>query len=197
MDQRLKKAEIIVFDVGNVLLSFDPDLVCSLLPAQHREKLPELLFGPLQMWAPFDAGLESNEELARRVEERSGLTGAADSVLYLLHHFPETMRPLPLYGMLGELKSQGKRLYALTNYCEPSFTITCRRFPFLADKLDGAAVSHREKKVKPDPAFFRVLMDRYQIDPAKALFIDDVQANVDAAAALGFAVWRYAGDDRL
>lgn len=197
MDQRLINAETIVFDVGNVLLSFDPAKVCRLLPEDRRETLAELLFGPRLMWAPFDAGRESNEALAQRVEEACGLPGVKEQVLFLFSHFPETMEPLPLAGLLGELRGMGKRLFALTNYCEPSFTITCRRFPFLEKELDGAVVSAREKLVKPDPAFFRVLMDRYGVIPEKSLFIDDVKANVDAAAALGFAVWHYAGDDRL
>lgn len=197
MDQRLVKAETVVFDVGNVLLSFEKEKVCALLPDRYRQPLAELLFGPRLMWAPFDAGRESNEALAQRVEDASGLPGAREEVLRLFRLFPETMHPLPLAELLPGLRAMGKRLYALTNYCEPSFSITCRRFPFLEKELDGAVVSAREKLVKPDPAFFRVLMDRYGVDPGKSLFIDDVQANVDAAAALGFAVWHYAGEDRL
>ncbi len=197
MDARLTQAEAIVFDVGNVLLSFDPAAVCGLLPENLRESLPEWLFGAPFMWAPFDQGLESNEALAQKVEDASGLPGAKDAVLYLLRHFPETMHPLPLYGCLDALSAMGKRLYALTNYCEPSFTITCERFPLLKDRLLGAVVSHREKLVKPDPAFFRLLRDRYHLIPEKTLFIDDVRANVDAAAREGFRIWHYAGEDRL
>ena len=197
MDARLLQADAIVFDVGNVLLSFDPEAVCRLLPESLRDTLPEWLFGAPFLWAPFDQGLESNEALAQKVEDLSGLKGAKDAVLHLLHHFPETMHPLPLYGCLKELRAMGKQLYALTNYCEPSFTITCERFPLLKDQLLGAVVSHREKLVKPDAAIFRLLRDRYQLIPEKTLFIDDVRANVDAAAGEGFRIWHYAGADRL
>ena len=91
----------------------------------------------------------------------------------------------------------GKRLYALSNYPEPSFSLTAARFPFLTECLDGAVISSREKLVKPDPEIFRLLCRRYSLIPEKCLFIDDLKGNTEAAAAEGFRVWHYAGADRL
>ena len=118
------------------------------------------------------------------------------TVLSLLRHFPEILTPLPLAGMLDELHGLGKKLYALTNYPEHSFTITEQRFPFFG-KLDGIVVSAREKMGKPDPDLFRLLRDRYSLIPEKTLFIDDVEENVAAAAWVGFRVWHYSGSDTL
>lgn len=197
MDERLLKAENIVFDVGNVLLSFQEEKVKLLLKEAEREKIVPVMFGMRHLWSEFDRGQKSNEAIARRIAEESGAAEAVDDILYVLHHFPEVMNPLPLYGMLSELRGMGKRLYALTNYPEPSFTYTCERFPFLTEKLDGMVVSSREKVVKPDPAIFRLLMERYQLMPERSLFIDDLPANVEAAAKLGFHTWLYAGKDRI
>jgi 2-haloacid dehalogenase len=47
-------------------------------------------------------------------------------------------------------------------------------------------VSGDEKVVKPDPAIYRILLDRFGVDPTSSVFVDDRQENVDAAAALGF-----------
>ena len=58
-------------------------------------------------------------------------------------------------------------------------------------------VSAREKLVKPDPAIFQLLTERYRLYPRDTLFIDDARANVEAAASLGFQIWHYAGEDRL
>ncbi|MBQ9264060.1 MAG: HAD-IA family hydrolase [Clostridia bacterium] len=197
MDERLLNAEAIVFDVGNVLLGFDTDIVVQLLPESIRHPLEEAMFGPQHLWVPFDLGMESNDVIAQRIADAAGLPKEKEHVLHLLHHFPDTMTPLPLSGMLDDLRRLGKRLYALTNYPEPSFTITTRHFPFLLTKLNGAVVSAREKMAKPDPAFFRLIRDRYQLCPEKTLFIDDLSANVNAAAQEGFRTWHYDGEDKL
>lgn len=193
MDQRLLDADTIVFDIGNVLLGFNAEKIAPLLPEADREPLLEAMFGPPQLWGQFDLGADSNETIARRIADAAHLPGREKEVLDLLHHFPEVMDPLPLYGLLPELRKMGKRLYALSNYPEPSFSLTALRFPFLTECLDGAVVSSREKKVKPDPEFFRLLCGRYSLVPEKCLFIDDLKANVDAAAREGFRTWHYTG----
>ena len=197
MDGRLTEAEAIVFDVGNVLLGFDPAKVTALLPAEYRDAMLRVMFGPEGLWYGFDLGQESNEAVAERIARAAGVPEAKDHALSLLTRFPDVMDPMPLYGMLADLRAMGKPLYALTNYPEPSFTLTCARFPHLIDQLDGVLVSSREKLAKPSPEFFRLLISRFHLTPDRTLFIDDSAANAAAAAALGFRVWHYAGADRL
>ena len=192
MDQRIERASRIVFDVGNVLLTFEPEKVMELIPKAHRDALRDAMFGPEWRWAAFDLGAESNEQIAQRIAQAAGVPGGEEMVLHALYHFPETMRPLPLYGLIPELKKMGKRLYGLTNYCEPSFTYTTERFPNLK-LLDGVVVSNREKLAKPDPAIFALLTERFQVNPQETLFIDDSLPNVLAAEAIGFTTWHYAG----
>ena len=99
---------------------------------------------------------------------------------------------MPLAHLIGDLKKMGKRIYALTNYPEPSITRTVERCPFFWE-MDGMVVSAREKMAKPDPRFFRLLLDRYHINPRDALFIDDRPENVHAAEELGIKGWLYTG----
>ena len=197
MDARLERARIIVFDVGNVLLRFQPEKVIALLPADRQKPLFEALFGEGHLWNELDHGVESNQTIARRAAQAAGCPDWEADALRLLDLFPGTLTPLPLYHLLAPLRAQGKRLYGLTNYPEPAFTRTCELFPELVRQLEGIVVSSREKRVKPDEAFFRLLMERYRVDPRDALFIDDNEQNVSAAARLGFSVWHYAGADRL
>lgn len=196
MDERLLRADAIVFDVGNVLLSFDPKKVALLLPQAYREPLFEAMFGPEFRWAKFDLCLTSNEEIADEIAKAANVPGGEEMVLHVLSHFHETMEPLPLYRMIDPLKAMGKRLFALTNYPEPSFTLAVEAFPELK-RLEGQIVSSREKIGKPSQEIFRLLASRYFLDPKRTLFIDDVQANVDGAALSGFQTWHYAGEDRL
>ncbi len=196
MDERLMRADCIVFDVGNVLLSFEPEKVLELIPAEHRNAVRRAMFGPDWRWGAFDLGAETNEDIARSIAEKAGIPGGEEFVLYSLYHFPETMRPLPLYRLIPELKRMGKKLCGLTNYGEPSFTYTMERFENLR-LLDGVVVSHREKLTKPDPAIFALLTERFGLAPAQSLFIDDSEANAQSASALGFHTWHYAGIDIL
>lgn len=196
MDARLLETDAIVFDVGNVLLTFDPEKVASLLPEDHREALSRATFGPDWRWSAFDLGVETNEEIAQSIADRAGVTGGKDMVLYAFCEFYRTMRPLPLYHLIPALKSMGKRLYALTNYGEPAFSYTCAAFPHFG-LMDGMVVSSREKVCKPDPAIFALLTERYGIKPRDALFIDDSLPNVQTAAAMGFKTWHYAGENVL
>ena len=183
MDERLAQAETVVFDVGNVLLSFEPEKVALLLPPEQRAALTAVLFGPAHRWSEFDLGTRSNEETAASI--------AAEA----LEHFPETMAPLPLYRAIPELKAQGKRIYLLTNYAEPSFRLTREAFPLLKE-AEGEVVSSREKVCKPDPEIYRRLLARYPIDPRRALYVDDQEANVRAGQAALFRVWHYTGEVR-
>ena len=194
MDERLLRAGTIVFDVGKVLLSFEPERVASLLPAEHRAALKEAMFGEIHRWSEFDLGRKPNEQIAEEIAGAAGVPGGADMVLEALRRFPETMEPLPLYRCIGGLKKLGKRLYALTNYAEPSFSLTRERFPALKE-LDGEVVSSREKLCKPEKELYRRLIDRYGIDPGESLFIDDRDENVRAGAEVGFRVWHYTDGD--
>ncbi len=196
MDARLLENDSIVFDVGNVLLTFAPERVVSLLPEEHRDALSHAMFGPDWRWSAFDLGVEGNEAIAQSMADAAGVPGGKDMVLHALYTFYRTMDPLPLYQMIPALKGMGKRLFALTNYCEPSFSFTCDAFPNLL-LLDGAVVSAREKRCKPDPAFFAILTERYGLIPEKTLFIDDSLPNVQSAQKIGFRTWHYAGGNVL
>ncbi|HEY9196385.1 MAG TPA: HAD-IA family hydrolase, partial [Mucilaginibacter sp.] len=75
-------------------------------------------------------------------------------------------------------------LYALTNWSAETFPFAVARFDFLT-WFDGVVVSGTEKIRKPAPEFYQLLLDRYQVDPAAALFIDDNYRNVLAAEKVG------------
>lgn len=76
------------------------------------------------------------------------------------------------------------RFYALTNWSAENFPIALQRFDFL-HWFDGRLVRGQEGIRKPFADFYQLLFDRYQIDPAHALFIDDNLRNVKAGESLG------------
>ena len=90
-------------------------------------------------------------------------------------------------ALLQELKQKCKyKLYGLTNWSAETFPIALERFSFFK-LFDGIVVSGEEKLVKPDEKIFRVILERYHLDPKSTLFIDDNQRNIDTAKGMGFS----------
>lgn len=77
------------------------------------------------------------------------------------------------------------RVYALTNWSSQTFPVARQQFSFLAD-FEGILVSGEEKVIKPDRRIYERLAERFDIDPASALFIDDNLRNVLGAREAGW-----------
>ena len=94
----------------------------------------------------------------------------------------------PIVGsveILAELRGRGTPLYFLSNFSAETYPPAAARFEFLRWFLDGV-VSGEVEVIKPDPRIYRIAIERFAIDPTRAVYIDDVGANVTAAAAFGF-----------
>ena len=91
----------------------------------------------------------------------------------------------PTVDIFKKLKAGNNyRFYALTNWSHETFPIALERFDFL-HWFEGIVVSGEEKTRKPFPEFYKILFDRFSVDPRKAIFIDDNLRNVEAGNALG------------
>jgi 2-haloacid dehalogenase len=101
-------------------------------------------------------------------------------------------------GTVEILKSlKGRyRLLGLSNWSGETFPVAQARFEFLKD-FEAILVSGHEKLIKPDPKFYQLLETRHRVVPAEAVFIDDVQKNIDAAARLGFRTIRFENPEQL
>jgi 2-haloacid dehalogenase len=88
-------------------------------------------------------------------------------------------------ALLEELRAAGHELHALTNWSAETFPHARERFAFL-DWFESILVSADVGLVKPDPAIFRLLLERIGRTPAECTYIDDNPKNVASAAALGF-----------
>jgi 2-haloacid dehalogenase len=174
----------VVFDLGAVLIDWDPRyLYRSLLPddAAIDGFLDEV--GLAEWNEALDAGGdwdEAVEELASRHPNRRALIEA------FRDRWEETLgEPIwPVVEMVRELKANGIRTFALSNWSARTFAIARPRFEFLG-WLDGIVVSGEVGVTKPDPRIFRALLDRYALDASQTAFVDDRDVNVEAAAALG------------
>ncbi|MGL4975121.1 MAG: HAD family hydrolase, partial [Bosea sp. (in: a-proteobacteria)] len=87
-------------------------------------------------------------------------------------------------AVLERLKALGKPVYAITNFSAEKWAESTIRFPVL-NLFDGAVVSAHERVVKPDPAIYRVLFERYNLAAEDCIFIDDSATNIAGARAVG------------
>ena len=106
--------------------------------------------------------------------------------------------PIPAtVEIFRRLKESGRyKIYALTNWQAGLFDIALVRYNFL-HWFDGRVVSGEEKTRKPFPEFYHRLLNRYQVNPQEALFIDDSLRNVKAAEALGIKSIHFQSPEQL
>jgi 2-haloacid dehalogenase len=185
----------VVFDLGGVLIRWDPrHLYRRLLPEDEVDAfLDEVGF---HAWNhEQDAGASwgpAVEEHAARFPHRRALLAAYPA------RFPESLDG-PVEGtvaILEELHAAGTRLVALTNWSAELFPHAEATFDFLA-LFEGIVVSGREGVAKPDPAVFDLLLSRFDLDPARTVFVDDSPANVAAAEAAGLRALVFTGPEQL
>lgn len=184
-DPPAARRRIVVFDLGGVLVDWDPRHLYRKLFAGDDAAMEAFLAEVCTVeWNERqDAGrpfADAVDELMPRHADKRELIEAFGA------RFGE-MIPGAIEGtveILGELKRRGTPLYALTNWSAETFPPQRARFPFLA-AFDGIVVSGDEGVIKPDPRIFRILLERYAIAPHEAVFIDDNPANAAAASALG------------
>lgn len=191
-------AKNVVFDVGQVLLHFDPvDFLPKMFPKDIADKLmpPNLMGGDL--WLRMDRGDFTAEEAARLITEKTGHPDMMPYELEFMLNFAKLMTLLPPALMIPQLKKMGKKLYVISNYGAETFAATQNQFPELFSQFDGMIISAHEKLIKPDPRIYQLLLSRYGLKAEECVFIDDLATNVQGAKDVGFQGIHYTGPEAI
>lgn len=187
----------IIFDLGGVLIDWNPMYVYK--DYFETEEKRDYFFEHV-------CTSEWNEE-------QDAGRSIVEATQSLIAQFPDWEQPIrDYYGrwtdmlngpmqetveIFRQLKESGKyKLYALTNWQADLFNIALVRYNFL-HWFDGRVVSGEEKMRKPFPEFYQVLLNRYDVKPEEALFIDDNLRNVKAAEELGIKSIHFQGSRQL
>jgi 2-haloacid dehalogenase len=176
----------VVFDIGNVLIAWDPKILYRKIFATENDVehfLTHVLPPEWNLEQDRGRSWEQAEEVQIALHQQY-----ADAIRAFRSRWHETI-PGPIEGtvtILEELKQVNVPLYAVTNFASDTFKEAQIRFPFLANSFIDIVVSGEEKLIKPDPAVFQILLDRNGLEAETCIFIDDSLANVGAAASLGF-----------
>lgn len=179
------RVETVVFDIGGVLLEWDPRHLYRKIFDDPDEMEHFLATVCTPAWnAEQDRGRSFDEAVAELLPVHP--TYAETITAY--HERWDEMVPGVIedsVALLAELRERGVPCYGLTNFSREKFDRVRSRFAFFA-WFDGIVVSGDERVIKPDAAIFRRLCERFGVVPARALFVDDSPANARAAGALGF-----------
>jgi HAD superfamily hydrolase (TIGR01509 family) len=186
----------IVFDLGNVLLSWDPGEF--LLKTGYDDETARHILNTVfrsQTWFSLDNGDISKEEAIEIMATASSLK--RDEIASLFDLCTEIIFPISQnVKLLPELKKRGFNLYYLSNYPLEFFNETKKLHDFF-NYFDGGIISAEVRKSKPDPEIYKAFLDICQLNPAECLYIDDLEVNVGAAEASGMKVIHFNNSESL
>ncbi|MBV8937551.1 MAG: HAD family phosphatase, partial [Alphaproteobacteria bacterium] len=171
-----KRRRVVVFDLGGVLIDWDPrHLYCKLI---EDEAAMERFLATVctHEWNRCQDAGRSFAEGARLLKAEH--PEAAELIDAYGTRFDEMIAG-PIAGsvqILAELRERGIPLYGLTNWSAETYPAAFERFEFLR-WFRGILVSGEVGLIKPDPRIFAVLIERVGIDPQHAVYVDDDEAN--------------------
>lgn len=178
--------DAIIFDVGYVLADFPlQGYARQVGVSEENMSLYTKKLFKTPLWREFDLGNKPKEEIidamvAKMPEHEGDIRRILPSAFESITAYPYTE------SWISSLKAKGYKLYVLSNW--PDFAYEMHKDGALsfAKQMDGAVWSFAVHAAKPDKAIFDILREKYNLDPARCVFIDDTVDNVLAARQYGY-----------
>lgn len=184
----------IVFDMGNVIIRFQPSMFmdrAGIADPEDRRLIMNELFLSVE-WAQMDAGTLTEETaeplILSRIPDR-----LKDQVRDLLYNWSRPGDTVPgMESLVRRLKAEGYGIFLLSNASKAQH----RYWPLIpvSSLFDGKLVSCDVGIVKPNPGIYKLFTDSFSLVPEECLFIDDATANAAAAIACGWQGIVFHGD---
>ncbi len=189
---RSEAVDTVVFDMGGVLVDWDPRYLYAKLIGDVAERERFLTTVATQEWN------ERHDEGRSFAEGIAELSAAHPRYRALIEAYftrwPEMIRGQieASVAILRRLKARAVPLYVLSNWSAETWGHAEARFEWL-ELFDGLVISGFEGTRKPRPEIFQRLIERFAIVPGRAIFIDDVAANVEGARRAGLRAHHFQG----
>lgn len=186
----------IIFDFGNVLVRWQPELVYNEHFGDEARTWWFMRHVATVGWRlRIDAG-ESQDACIAELQEKH--PDYAEAIAIYRDRWREMLTgEMPgMRELLCQLQATGYQLYGLTNWSMETFPEAREHFPIL-QMIDRYVVSGAEGYVKPDHRLFRLLLDRYGLQAEECIFVDDNDTNVAAAREMGMEGIVFSGADDL
>ncbi len=180
----------VIFDFGGVVCTFSQDAILDdFCTGEAHARLKPVLF---RSWQALDEGTADYEEY---VAETLKLLDDEDKQIAqrFFREWHRSMRPIPgVWALIGELKARGYGVYLLSN-ASTWFAGHLDDYPILR-LFDGRLISAPEKMAKPEERIYRLALERFGLNAAETLFVDDRAENTEAAERVGIAGYVFDGD---
>jgi 2-haloacid dehalogenase len=187
----------VIFDFGGVLIDWDPRHLYRKLFAGDDAAMEAFLATVCN--SAWNIRQDGGRPIAEATRELTALYPHHAELIAAFYGRFDEMMPGPIEGtvaILSELRGRGVPVYGLTNFSAETYPIALARFPFIGG-FRGVIVSGEHGILKPDPAIYRLLCDRFAIDPESAVFIDDNKLNAEGAEAVGIKGIHFTGPEAL
>lgn len=170
----------IVFDMGNVLIRFDPMLFISRYSLSDEDKaiLYNAIFRSVE-WAMMDRGMLNEADIEKKILPRIPIHLRKISCELVEHWDDPLIEVDGMVELLSELKDKGYRLYLLSNAAARQHTYWLKSKA--SALMDGTFISADVKLLKPDPRFYRAFLKKFGLKAEECVFIDDTPINVEGA----------------
>lgn len=190
--KKQRNIQTIIFDMGNVLLDYNPQRVVDYYFDSKEDReiiLKELFEGP--EWIQGDLGWIKDADrfapVSKRVPER-----LHEGLQLCVREWHQFMVPLEgAWEFTAAVKEEGYQLYILSNASDAFYEYFPRFRPL--SFFDGVVVSADLHKIKPDRAIYQYLLETYHLKAEECFFLDDRRENVEAAEALGIKGYVFDG----
>jgi HAD superfamily hydrolase (TIGR01509 family) len=180
----MTKIRNIVFDLGNVLLKYDPKGYLESLGYEKEvvDDLMKLIFQGIE-WKLADQGLLSNDQMTEIYLLKA--PQYSFEINYVMENWYRHMVLLEeSKDFFLEILDKGFNVYILSNYPEYKFMDMWERTPVLG-KAHGSVISYQIKLTKPSKEIYQHLLEKYDLNPDETLFLDDLQENINGAKKVG------------
>ncbi len=176
----------IVFDLGNVLISFKPAEYFDKIgyPTEYKNIIISEIFKSKE-WQLVDKGQITTSEAIQKLSESSSLNHKEITTVFDLRS--KILQPINgNIKVLPALKKRGFKLYFLSNFPNDLFDEVYESYPFF-QLFDGGIISAWVKAIKPERRIFEILFEKYSLKAEESIFIDDDELNVRTAGLLGMS----------
>ncbi|MFK7854246.1 MAG: HAD family hydrolase [Granulosicoccus sp.] len=174
----------LILDIGNVICDWNPDgLVASAFaePAEQAEALSVTIGNP--DWLELDRGTMTVEDAVARAQARTSLNPAAIAQIY--ENLGASLVALPATMIaMHRAKSLGVPIYILSNMSASAWAYLKQNHDCW-DACKGVVVSCDAGFIKPEPAIYKHLCDKFSVTPESCVFVDDMAENIQAAREFG------------
>lgn len=174
----------IIFDLGRVLINWEPEKYMKKVFDENTTSfLLEKIFNTND-WNLMDKGVIDEQtlwenKLNQYPEYKKEIEHMKNKVLDLLTPIEENAK------LLYILKEKGYNLYILSNFSKIAFQKVYEKYDFFK-LFDGMIISSHVKSIKPEDEIYKILIEKYKINPAESLYIDDKIENIKAGEKFGF-----------